>query len=88
MKGSRNLRVPRGATLDFHAVPAILKVHPTEKPTALLEVLVEESSVEGELVLDPFAGSASTLKAARNKGRRGLGFEVDFKFWSKGKEGL
>lgn len=50
--------------------------HQTEKPIGLLEQLVAICP-EGGLVLDPFVGSGSTLDAARNRGRRALGFEID-----------
>jgi site-specific DNA-methyltransferase (adenine-specific) len=50
--------------------------HMTEKPIGLLEQLMEICP-EGGLVLDPFSGSGSTLDAARNRGRRALGFEIN-----------
>jgi adenine-specific DNA-methyltransferase len=53
------------------------KLHPTQKPLAALSPLVESFSAPGELVLDPFAGSGSTLEAARSLGRRYLGIELD-----------
>jgi site-specific DNA-methyltransferase (adenine-specific) len=52
------------------------RIHQTEKPIGLLERLVEVCPVGG-LVLDPFAGSASTLDAARNRGRRAIGMELN-----------
>ncbi len=54
--------------------------HPTEKPTSLLRVLIESSSTFGELVLDPFSGSGSTLEAARAEGRNAVGIEIDEKY--------
>jgi site-specific DNA-methyltransferase (adenine-specific) len=50
--------------------------HMTEKPIGLLEQLVALCPPDG-LVLDPFVGSGSTLDAARNCGRRALGFELN-----------
>lgn len=49
---------------------------PAEKPVALLRRLVEQSSREGELVVDPFAGSGSTLVAALGLGRRAEGADI------------
>lgn len=54
--------------------------HPTEKPVELLRQLIESSSVIGETVLDPFAGSGSTLVAARLEGRRAIGVEIDERY--------
>lgn len=52
------------------------RVFPTEKPVELLEVLVTQSSVAGELVVDPFMGSASTGVAALRHGRRFAGTDI------------
>lgn len=49
---------------------------PTQKPIPLLETLISLSSAEGDLVLDPFAGSGSTLVAAANLRRSYLGFDI------------
>ncbi len=51
--------------------------HPTQKPIRLLQSLIELTTVEGQIVLDPFAGSGSTLVAAKMLGRHFLGFESD-----------
>ena len=52
------------------------KLYPTQKPLALFELLVRQSSAPGELVLDPFVGSGTTIVAAQRLGRRGLGMDV------------
>ncbi len=49
--------------------------HPTQKPVVLMQVLIELTTREGQLVLDPFCGSGSTLVAAKNIGRHYLGFD-------------
>jgi site-specific DNA-methyltransferase (adenine-specific) len=51
-------------------------IHPTEKPLGILTPLLEYACPEGGLVLDPFAGSGSTLDAARQSGRRAIGIEA------------
>lgn len=54
--------------------------HPTCKPVNILENLITNSSNEGDIVFDAFAGSGSTLVAAKNLNRQYLGFEIDPKW--------
>lgn len=54
--------------------------HPTEKPGALLETLLSVVTPIGGTVLDPFAGSGSTLLAARDLGRRSIGIEIEERY--------
>lgn len=51
--------------------------HPTQKPEALLERIVRASTISGDLVLDPFCGSATTGVAALRTGRRFIGIDQD-----------
>jgi DNA modification methylase len=53
------------------------RFHPTQKPVASLSPLIEAFCPPGGVVLDPFAGSGSTLVAARKTGRAYLGMEID-----------
>lgn len=61
-------------TVPFWSMPENT-MHPTQKPEKLLAKLILASSRPGDLVFDPFAGSGSTLVAARKLGRRWLGVE-------------
>ena len=85
-KGRHLLRGPRLG--DVWRVPAIFsrewRWHPHEKPVDLLRIPIAASSDPGALVFDGFAGSASTLEAARAMGRRAIGVELDPKWhaWS------
>lgn len=65
----------------YYDVLSEKRVHPFQKPVSLLERLIHIFSLPGSLVFDPFAGSGSTLAAAENQGRRGLGCENDS--WKK-----
>lgn len=56
------------------------KIHPTEKPIDLLEMYINNSSNEGDLVLDPFMGSGATANACVNTKRKYIGFEIDAEF--------
>lgn len=51
--------------------------HPTVKPVAMIMDAIRDCSRRGDIVLDPFAGSGSTLLAAHRTGRRGCGVEID-----------
>lgn len=53
------------------------QIHPFEKPLSLLERLVSIYTKPGDKIFDPFFGSGSTLKAARNLGRPSVGCEID-----------
>lgn len=57
-----------------------LRLHPNEKPLGIMERLVEALSDPGQTVLDPFAGSGTTLVAAKNLGRKAVGIEVEEKW--------
>jgi site-specific DNA-methyltransferase (adenine-specific) len=59
------------------------KIHPTQKPVGLLERLIELFTDEGDVVIDPCAGSGSTLIAAENLNRKAYGFEIKKDFHRK-----
>ncbi|AJE09595.1 DNA-methyltransferase [Clostridium botulinum] len=62
------------------------KVHPTQKPIALLKQLIEIFTDEGDVVIDPVAGSGSTLRACMELNRSSYGFEVSKEFYKKAQE--
>lgn len=64
----------------------IPKLHPTQKPVNLLETLIEIFTDIGDVVIDPVAGSGSTLRACAETGRSCYGFEVDKGFYKLAKE--
>lgn len=55
-------------------------LHPTEKPLPVVAALVEYSTPPRGNVLDPFAGSGTTLRAAKDLGRRAVGIEADERY--------
>ena len=62
------------------------KCHPTQKPVNLLKRLIEVFTDPGDVVIDPCAGSGSTLRAAYEIGRNAYGFECDTAFYKAAKE--
>lgn len=62
------------------------KVHPTQKPVPLLERLIGIFTDKGDVVIDPCAGSGTTLLAAANMGRKAYGFEVNKQFYHAAKD--
>lgn len=57
------------------------KVHPTQKPVPLLRRLIEIFTDKGDTVIDPCAGSGSTLLASAQLGRKAYGFEIKKDFF-------
>ena len=57
------------------------KIHPTQKPVKVLERLIKIFTDPGEVVIDPVAGSGTTLLAALNCGRNSYGFEIKKDFY-------
>jgi site-specific DNA-methyltransferase (adenine-specific) len=61
------------------------KLHPTQKPVKLLKKLIEIFTDEGDVVIDPCAGSGSTLVAAIELDRKAYGFEIKRNFYKDAK---
>lgn len=62
------------------------KIHPTQKPVSVLKRLIEIFTDPGDVVIDPCAGSGSTLRAALELGRESYGFEIDRAFYTAASE--
>lgn len=61
------------------------KIHPTQKPVKLLESLIRIFTDKGDVVIDPCAGSGTSLLAASNLGRKSYGFEIKKNFYEEAK---
>jgi site-specific DNA-methyltransferase (adenine-specific) len=77
-----------GDLLKYRSVPVAQRVHAAEKPQDLLQKLITKSSQPGDLVLDTFAGSASTGLACISTGRAFLGFELDYRCFQESRARL
>lgn len=60
--------------------------HPTIKPLDITEKIIRNSSKEGDIILDPFAGSGTTCVAAKNLNRKYIGIELDKNYFNIAKE--
>jgi site-specific DNA-methyltransferase (adenine-specific) len=69
--------------ITHRKLPGSQMIHPTEKPVPLLADLITAVTKPGDLILDPFAGSGSTLVAAKKTGRRFTGIELDDVHYAK-----
>ena len=68
------------AVVKNHPGQADTRLHPTQKPIGLLIEQVEQFTDPGDLILDPFMGSGTTLVAAKQLGRRAIGVELEEKW--------
>ena len=82
-----NLYHPR-SVLKYSNVVRGTSLHPTAKPLELVEWLVRSYSNPGDLVLDPFCGSGTTLAAAMIAGRHGIGSEISQAYYNTAKRRL
>jgi len=60
--------------------PSGRAIHPTQKPEKLLEIIIEASTNEGDIILDPFFGTGTTGVVAKRLQRRWIGIEINKKY--------
>lgn len=63
-------------------------LHPTQKPVRLMELLIELTTLENQIVLDPFCGSGTTLVAAQNLKRKYIGIDKEEEYFNTAKKRL
>lgn len=81
MRGRKPLNGKRPRTvIRFDWSSTMDPVHPTVKPIQLLQRIIGWSTGGGDVVLDPFMGSGTTLRAAKDLGRKAIGIEVEEKY--------
>jgi len=68
---------PRVSSFARKGSKSELEYHPTLKPVALVGDAILDSTKRGDIVLDPFIGSGTTILAAERTGRRGFGIEIN-----------
>lgn len=64
----------------FRERPPLDRVHPNEKPLDMVGRFIRLSTDEGDTVLDPFMGSGTTLRAAKDLGRKAVGIELEERY--------
>ena len=89
----RGIKIKHCGTSDILSVPnnklkddSGKNLHDTEKPVKLMEILIDNSSQIGELVLDPFMGIGSTGIACKNLNRKFIGIELDKDYFNIAKQ--
>ncbi len=75
-RGRRDVSHRRSGIIHVDKLGSKEHIHPTEKPVGLMEVLIEMSTSPGDLVVDPFTGSGSSIVAAQRLDREGVGIEL------------
>jgi site-specific DNA-methyltransferase (adenine-specific) len=68
--------------LHFQSQQSDMGLHPTQKPLKLMELLIELSTIENQIVLDPFCGSGTTLIAAIKLNRHYIGIEKEKNYYN------
>ena len=80
-KGSAQIRKQgRSNVFDFNGVPSSQRIHPTERPPALMRELIDTFVWPGSNVLVPFAGSGVTIRTAFELGHKGIGYDLSSHF--------
>lgn len=83
---AKNINNMGSSTLLDFKNPVGKKTHPTEKPVDLLEHLILNSSSEGDLLFEPFAGTGSCCIAAKNTNRKIIATELDKEYFDIAKQ--
>jgi adenine-specific DNA-methyltransferase len=88
-KGTRPKSGPRrSGVIHVPQIQPSKLIHPHEKPTALLEMFIQFSTDPGDFLVDPFGGSGSLVRAARNTKRSAVAIELDKKNFDLAEEKL
>jgi len=88
-KGRRPIPHRRSSIISkIDRTPSSHHIHPTQKPVELIEVLLQMSTNAGDLVVDPFSGSGSTIVAAERLGRNAIGIELTENFANRSRQRL
>lgn len=69
-----------GKAINYHGPTSQGSGHPTQKPLPMVSQWVRMFTNPGDTILDPFSGTGTTLVAARDEGRKAVGYEVDERY--------
>lgn len=87
--GRRSLNTPARCLIKDHPrIQPANKIHPVERPVSLFRYFIEQSTLPGETILDPFCGSGATLVAAQQTKRRAIGYEKSERWFLVARERL
>ena len=77
-EGTAGLQSPRAGA--GRTASRIKNPHPTVKPLSLMKYLITLAAPPGAVILDPFMGSGTTLRAAKDLGRKAIGIEIEERY--------
>ncbi|MBI2623386.1 MAG: transcriptional repressor LexA [Candidatus Liptonbacteria bacterium] len=72
--------------IKFQAPKGKNRIHPTQKPVELIKKMINLTTKEGDIVLDPFMGSGTTAVACLEAKRNYIGFEISKQYWKQSLE--
>ena len=85
IKGKKPINKRKSNVLEINRLSTSQMIHPTQKPTQLIKEILEVSANKHDLVCDPFMGSGSHIKAAKDYGCNYIGIELDSEMFEKAK---
>lgn len=74
--------------INMSSITSDTGLHPTQKPLKLMQALIELTTKENQIVLDPFCGSGTTIIAASSLERKYIGIELETDYYNKAKDRL
>lgn len=85
---NKGLKIYSYSRADAYINDCVEKIHPTEKPLKLFEMILRDYSNENDIILDCFSGSGTTAIACHNLNRRFICIEKDYDYWKASVERL
>lgn len=79
-KAVRKIKFRWSGMLQENMKEKEVRFHPTQKPVPVMKWAIEQCPINAESIIDPFMGSGTTLRAAKDLGRKAIGIEIEEKY--------